>query len=72
MPLLTVGLLFIFVHLSRIYLASLKIHSISQTPLNFEQKTLPEVINNSGNKATILTRILFLFAYAGMPVWSIC
>ena len=29
----------------------LTVHSISQTPLNFEQKTSPEVVNNSGNKA---------------------
>ena len=61
-PLLTVGLLFIFAHLSRVHLATLKIHSVSQTPLNFEQRTLPEVVNYSRNKATSLARILFLFA----------
>ena len=61
-PLLTVGLLFIFVHLSRVHLATLKIHSISQTPLNFKQRTSLEVVKNSGNKATCLARILFLFA----------
>ncbi len=61
-PLLTVGLLFIFMHLSHVHLATLKIHSVSQTPLNFEQRTLPEVVNNSGNEATSLVRILFLFA----------
>ena len=49
MPLLTVGLLFIFVHLSCVHLATSK--SISQTPPNFEQKTSPEVVNSSGNKA---------------------
>ena len=52
-PLLTVGLLFIFVHLSRVHLATLKIHSVSQTQPNFEQRTSPKVVNNSGNKATI-------------------
>ena len=57
MPLLTVGLLFIFGHL-----ATLKIHSVSQTPLNFEQTTSPEVVNNSENEATSLARIPFLFA----------
>ena len=55
-PLPTAGDLFTFVHLS------LKIHSDSQTPLNFEQKTLPAIINNSRNEATSLTRIPFLFA----------
>ena len=53
-PLLTVGLLFIFGHLSCIHLTTLKIHSVSQTSQNFEQKTSPEVINNSGNKVTSL------------------
>ena len=48
-PLLTVGLLFIFVHLSHVHLATLKIHSISQTPPNFKQKTSPEVVNNTVN-----------------------
>ena len=64
MPLLTVaiGLLFIFVHLLRVHLATLKIHSVAQTPSNFEQRTSPEVINNSGNEATSLVRIPFLFA----------
>ena len=62
MPLLRVGLLFIFGHLSRIHLATLKIHSVSQTSPNFEQTTSPEVVNNSGNEATSLARILFLFA----------
>ena len=58
--LLTVGLLFIFVHQSCVHLAILKIHSVS--PLNFEQRTPPEVVNNSGNEATSLVRILFLLA----------
>ena len=62
MPLLTVGLLFIFGHLSRIHLATLKIHSISQTLPHFEQTTSPEEVNNSGNEATRLVRIPFLFA----------
>ena len=61
-PLLTVGLLFIFVHLLCVLLATLKIHSISQTPLNFEQKASQEVVNSSGNEATSLARIPFLFA----------
>ena len=61
-PLLTVGLLFISGHLSRVHLATLKIRSISQTSPNFEQRASPEVVNNSGNKATSLARILFLFA----------
>ena len=50
-PLLTVGLLFILVHLSRVHLTTLKVHSVSQTWLNFEQRTLPEVANNSGYKS---------------------
>ena len=62
MPLLKVGLLFIFGHLLRIHLATLKIHSVSQTSPNFKQTTSPEVVNNSGNEATSLTRIPFLFA----------
>ena len=62
MPLQTVGLLFIFMHLSCAHLATLKIHSVSQTPLNFEQRTSPEVRHNSGNEATSLARIPFLFA----------
>ena len=61
-PLLTVGLLFIFGHLSRVHLTTLKIHSVSQTSPNFEQTTAPEVVNNSENDATSLTRIPFLFA----------
>ena len=62
MPLLTVGFLFIFVPLSHVHLATLKIHSVSQTPPNFEQRTKLEIVNNSGNEATGLARILFLFA----------
>ena len=64
MPLLTVtvGLLFIFVHQSRVHLATLKIHSVSQTPLNFELRTSLEVVNNSRNEATSLASIVFLFA----------
>ena len=61
-PLLTVGLLFIFGHLSRVHFATLKIHSVSQTPLNFEQKTSPKIVNKSGNEATSLAKIMFLFA----------
>ena len=61
-PLLTVGLLFIFGHLSRVHLATLKIHRVSQTSPNFEQTTSREVVNNSENEATSLTRIPFLFA----------
>ena len=61
-PLLKVGLLFIFSHLSRVHLATLKIHSVSQTSPNFKQTTSPEVVNNSGNEATSLARIPFLFA----------
>ena len=61
-PLLTVGLLFIFGHLSHVHLTTLKIHSISQTSLNFKQRTLPEIVNSSGSEATGLTRIPFLFA----------
>ena len=34
-----------------------KIHRVSQTTLNFEQRTLPKVVNNS-YKATSLARIL--------------
>ena len=64
MPLLTVTLLFIFVHILCVHLTNLKIHSISQTPLNFKQKTLPEVVtvNNGGNGTTNLVRIPFLVA----------
>ena len=35
-----------------------KIHSVSQTTLNFEQRTLPKAVNNSRSKATSLARIL--------------
>ena len=59
---LTVGILFIFVHLLCVHLATLKIHSVSQTPPKFEQRTSLEVVNSSGNEVTSLTRILFLFA----------
>ena len=62
MPLLTVGLLFIFARLSHVHLATLKIHSFSQTPPNFKQKISPEIVNNSGNEAKSLARIPFLFA----------
>ena len=62
MPLLTVELLFISRHLLCVHLTNLKIHSISQTSPNFEQRTSLEVVNNTGNEATSLTRILFLFA----------
>ena len=55
-----VGLLFIFVHLSCVHVAILKIHSIS--PPNFEQRTLLDVVHNSGNEARSLMRIPFLFA----------
>ena len=72
MPMLTVGLFFIFVRSSCIHLATLKIHSVSKTPLNFEQRTLPEVLHNSKNEVTILVRIPFLFASDGMLVWSVC
>ena len=36
-PLLTVKLFFIFEHLSRVHLATVKIHSVSQTPPNLKQ-----------------------------------
>ena len=52
-PLLTVGLLFIFMHLSCVHLATLKIHSVSQTPPNLKQRTLPEVVDNSGNRLQV-------------------
>ena len=61
-PGLTVGLLFICVHLSCVHLTTLKIHSVSQTPLNFEQRALLGVVNNSGNESTSLRRNPFLFA----------
>ena len=57
-PLLTVGHLFIFVHLLCVHLATLKIYSASQIPPNFEQRASLEVVNNSGNEATSLMRIL--------------
>ena len=57
-PLLTEGLLFIYMHLSCVHLTALKIQSISQTPQNFEQKTLLEVVNNSGNEVTSLVKML--------------
>ena len=61
---LTVSLLFIFMHLSCVHLATLKIHSVSQsqTQQNFEQRTSPELVNNSGNEAKSLTRIMFLLS----------
>ena len=62
MPLLTEALLFIFMHLLCVHLTILKIHSVSQTPPNFKQRTSLEVENNSGNEATSLMRIPFLFA----------
>ena len=49
---------FVYFCASCVHLATLKIHSISQTPPNFKQRTLQEVVNNSGNEATSL---LFLF-----------
>ena len=61
-PLLTVGLLFILMHLSRVHLATLKIHSVSQIQPNFEQRTSPEGVNNSENEATSQARIPFLLA----------
>ena len=54
--------MFIFGHLSCVHLAILKIHSVSQTSPNFKQRTLPEVVNNSGNEATSLARLQFLLA----------
>ena len=51
MPMLTVGLFLIFTHLSHVHLATLKIHSVSQTPPNFEQKASLEVVNNSMYKS---------------------
>ena len=56
-PLLTVGLLFIFMNLSHAHLTTLKIHSVSQTPPKFKQRTSLEVVNNSGKEATSLMRI---------------
>ena len=38
MPLLTVGLLLIFVHLLCVHLATVKIHRVTQTPMNFKKK----------------------------------
>ena len=62
MPLLTVELLFISVHLTCLHLTTLKIHNASQTPPKSEQRASPEVVNNSGNEATSLARIPSLFA----------
>ena len=56
--------------LTCVHLATLKIRSVSQTPPNFEQKTLPETVNNSRNEATSPEKIPFLFAQVGLPVWS--
>ena len=50
-PLLTVGILFVFMHLSCVHLATLKIHSVSQTLMNFKQRSSLEVVNNSRNEA---------------------
>ena len=44
----------------------------SQHLSNFEQKTSPEVVNNSRNEATSRVRILFLFALAKTLVWRVC
>ena len=60
--------LFLF---SCIHLATLKIHNVSQTPLNFEQMTSPEVAHNSRNEAKSLMRILFLLASDRMPVCQV-
>ena len=60
--LLTVGLLFIFGHQSRVHLTTLKMHSVSQTSPNLKQRTSPEVVNNNGNKATSLVSIPFWYA----------
>ena len=62
MPWLTVGLLFIFMHISCVHLATLKIDSVSQTPPDFKERTSVEVEHKSGNKATSVVRIPFLFA----------
>jgi len=66
-----VGHLFISVHPSCVHLATLKIHSVSRTPLNFEQRTSLEVVNSSGNEAISLVRFSFLFASARMLEWSV-
>ena len=71
MPMPTVALFFIFVLPSCIHLATLKIHSVSKTPPNFEQRTLPEVLRNCKNEAASLVRIPFLLASDGMVVWSV-
>ena len=55
-PLLKVGLLFIFMHLSCVHLTTLKVNSVSQTPPNFEQRTSMEVANNSRNEAKSLRK----------------
>ena len=54
-PLLTVGLLFIFMYLWYVHLATSKIH-VSQTPPNFKQRTSLGVVHDSGNEATSLRR----------------
>ena len=64
--LLTVRLLFISVHLSCVPLTTWKVYSVSQTPPNFKQRTSLEVVHNSRNEASSLTRIPFLSAKAGM------
>jgi len=50
----------------------LKIHSVSQTPPNFKQRTIPEMVHNVGIKVTSLARILFIFASDRMSVRSTC
>ena len=44
-----------------VHLATLKIHSVSETPPNFKRRISLEVVNNSRNEATSLARIPFLF-----------
>ena len=48
---------FVYFHVSIV----LKIDSISQTPLNFKQRTSLETVCSSGNEAASLVRILLLF-----------
>ena len=43
-PFLTARLLFISMHLLCVHLTTLKINSVSQTPLNFEQRTSLEAV----------------------------
>ena len=57
-PLLTVGLLFILGHLSRVHLATLKIHFAELRAKDITRY----VVNNSRNEAASLARIPFLFA----------